>query len=261
MGLAGERMQARGMRSLFPIADVAVMGLGVDRRAPAAHRPARAPDGRRRHRGGARCARHHRQPGSHACGRAGAWRGGGRSFPIIDYVSPTVWAWRAYRARRMRALCRPRAGASAVRAGGASAARRAALHLCRPSADRAARRASARAGRARAARRAAGAAGASRQPAHGDLAAAWRRSARRSRRIAAARPDVEVLLPAVPHLARRDRRAYGDWPRQPTIVLGEAREIRGVPPRACGARRLRHGDAGARRSPACRWSSPIASIR
>ena len=28
MGLAGERMQARGMASLFPIGDVAVMGLG-----------------------------------------------------------------------------------------------------------------------------------------------------------------------------------------------------------------------------------------
>ena len=63
--------------------------------------------------------------------------------------------------------------------------------------------------------------------------------------IAAARPDVELLLPAVPHLAEEIAVRVAAWKRQPRLVFGEAAEVRGVPPRACGARRLRHGDAGA----------------
>src|SRR5204862_439383 len=66
-------------------------------------------------------------------------------------------------------LCRPRAGAAAVRAGGACAARRPALQLCRPSLDRADRGAAALGGRKPAPWRAAAlAAGAARQPAQRD---------------------------------------------------------------------------------------------
>ena len=58
-------------------------------------------------------------------------------IPIINYAPPSVWAWRPWRARAMRALRRRGAGDPAVRAGRVRAARRPALHLCGPSAGRA----------------------------------------------------------------------------------------------------------------------------
>ena len=54
----------------------------------------------------------------------------------------------------------------------------------------------------------------------------------------------EAVLPAVAH-RRRDRAAVAPWPVPPRIVLGGTPEIRGLPRRPRGARRLRHGDAGA----------------
>src|SRR5215207_7134479 len=102
VGVAGERMRARGMASLFPLADVAVMGLGsivahlprIVRRvyhcvdAVLAAKPdvlviIDSPD--LTHAVAKRVAR--RRP----------------ELPIIDYVSPTVWAWRGYRSKLMRA--------------------------------------------------------------------------------------------------------------------------------------------------------------
>jgi lipid-A-disaccharide synthase len=101
-GVGGVAMQAQGLRSLFDIHDISVMGiLPVIRRLPlllrriaetaravVAERPdvlviIDAPDFTHR------VARKVRRAAP--------------SIPIVDYVSPTVWAWRPGRARKMRA--------------------------------------------------------------------------------------------------------------------------------------------------------------
>ena len=101
-GVGGPRMEAEGLRSLFPMADIAVNGiLPVVRRLPGLlariRETARAvvearpdvlviidsPDFTHR------VARRARRALPH--------------LPVVDYVSPTVWAWRTGRARAMRA--------------------------------------------------------------------------------------------------------------------------------------------------------------
>ncbi|HXY57261.1 MAG TPA: lipid-A-disaccharide synthase [Methylocystis sp.] len=100
-GVGGEQMACAGLDSLFPISDLAVMGLAPLARLPKlisrlnqtvaailADPPEclvliDAPDFTHR------VARRVRAKAPH--------------IPIVDYVSPTVWAWRPWRARRMRA--------------------------------------------------------------------------------------------------------------------------------------------------------------
>jgi lipid-A-disaccharide synthase len=100
-GVGGQAMEGEGLRSLFPLSDIAVMGiLPVLKRLPSimrrgfqavdaavADRPDAlviidAPDF------------------THAVAKRVRKRL--PDLPIIDYVSPTVWAWRPGRARRMR---------------------------------------------------------------------------------------------------------------------------------------------------------------
>ena len=102
VGVGGPRMEAAGLESAFPLSEVAVMGiLPVLARLPrifahiawaADHVIRSAPDGLIlidspdfTHRV-ARRARAHLP-----------------KLPVIDYVSPTVWAWRPGRARKMKA--------------------------------------------------------------------------------------------------------------------------------------------------------------
>ena len=102
VGVGGPRMEAAGLESAFPLSEVAVMGiLPVLARLPrifahiawaADHVIRSAPDGLIlidspdfTHRV-ARRARAHLP-----------------KLPVIDYVSPTIWAWRPGRARRMKA--------------------------------------------------------------------------------------------------------------------------------------------------------------
>ncbi len=101
-GVGGEAMAGEGLRSLFPMDDIAVMGfLPVVKRLPLLLRRIRetaeaviaqpphalviidSPDFTHR------VARRVRKAAP--------------DLPIIDYVSPSVWAWRPGRARKMRA--------------------------------------------------------------------------------------------------------------------------------------------------------------
>jgi len=102
LGTGGALMQAEGLQSLFPIADMAIMGvvellpkarflLGrIDQAAK--FLLAEQPD----------VAVTIDSPGYT---RRVMQRVPGRSFPIVHYVAPTVWAWRPGRARRLARLC------------------------------------------------------------------------------------------------------------------------------------------------------------
>ena len=138
-GVGGEAMEAEGLSSLFPISDIAVMGiLPVLARLPtllarirttAAAIVAAKPD----------APRHHRQPRLHPPRRPS--RAGGAAETADRGLRQSERLGLAARPRQGDArLCRLRAGAAAVRARGLPAAGRPALRLCRPSADRAARR-------------------------------------------------------------------------------------------------------------------------
>jgi lipid-A-disaccharide synthase len=100
-GVGGELMEAEGFRSLYPLEDVAVMGpLAILRRLPViVRRVHEAVD-----------ATVAANPDvlvvidspefTHAIAKRVRLRA--PQLPIIDYVSPSVWAWRPWRARRMR---------------------------------------------------------------------------------------------------------------------------------------------------------------
>jgi lipid-A-disaccharide synthase len=100
IGVAGERMIARNMPTFFPVADVSVMGLSaVIGRLPTILRHIR------------RTARDIvaarpdilviiDSPGfTHSVAKRVARRL--PDLPIVDYVSPSVWAWKPWRARHM----------------------------------------------------------------------------------------------------------------------------------------------------------------
>jgi lipid-A-disaccharide synthase len=223
MGLAGERMKARGMQSVAPLGDVAVMGLvSVVKYLPRIVR------------------RVHQlvdaviaaEPNvlvivdspelTHAVARRVAKRR--PELPIVDYVSPTVWAWRAYRARRMvryvdhvlallpfePEVHRRLGGPPCTYVGHPLIER---LHELRPTPGE----------RPPLAERPTllilpG----SRRTEISRLMAPFGEAVRR---IAEARPDVEVLLPAVPHLEAEIRARAAEWPHPPEFVLGEARKF------------------------------------
>ena len=129
----------------------------------------------------------------------------------------------AARARPRHArLCRSGAGHPAVRAGDVRQARRAAVSLCRPSADRAHCRIAAqcRGGAAppRGSARRSGAAG---KPDQRDPAPA-RHIRRRDRASCRALGPMELVLPTVPHLAAQVRAAVAGWARRAAVVVDPA---------------------------------------
>ena len=101
-GVGGQEMEKEGLASLFPLGDLAIMGFSaVARQLPLIFR-------RIRETAGAAIAA---RPDvlviidspdfTHRVARR--VRAAAPSIPIVDYVSPSVWAWRPWRARSMRA--------------------------------------------------------------------------------------------------------------------------------------------------------------
>ena len=223
-GVGGERMAAEGLASLFPLSDIAVMGfVPVIRRLPSLLRHIRetakaivaadpdvlviidSPDFTHRV---AKLVRRQRP-----------------TLPIVDYVSPSVWAWRPGRARRMRpyvdhvlALL-PFEPAAHARLGGPPCSyvghplveRLAEL---RPTPDDSFRRAA-------------------KPPLVVVLPGSRRSEISRLTAdfgaaigiIAAEIGALEVVVPAVDHLVDDIQARVKTWPVQPTIVRGEAAKL------------------------------------
>lgn len=102
LGTGGALMEAEGLHSLFPVADMAVMGL-VELLPKARFLLGRIDQAAR--------FMQAEQPDvlvtidSPGYTKRVMARLAGRNFPIVHYVAPTVWAWRPGRARRLAQLC------------------------------------------------------------------------------------------------------------------------------------------------------------
>jgi lipid-A-disaccharide synthase len=94
-GVGGERMQAEGLRSLFPMAELALMGFEVVPRLPGLLRRLRETVADIRARRPDALVTIDAQGFSKRIGL----RLKGAPFPIVQYVAPTVWAWKPWRAR------------------------------------------------------------------------------------------------------------------------------------------------------------------
>jgi lipid-A-disaccharide synthase len=99
-GIGGERMREQGLESLVPLGDLAIMGV--------AEVLPRAPVILRRVRETVTAVRSLRPDAVVTIDSSGfSWRVAhglrrrGETLPLIHYVAPMVWAWRAGRARRM----------------------------------------------------------------------------------------------------------------------------------------------------------------
>ena len=220
-GVGGEAMEAEGLRSLFPISDIAVMGiLPVLARLPTLIKRIRAtaaaivadkPDA---------LVIIDSPDFTHRVARR--VRAALPSLPIVDYVSPSVWAWRPGRAKAMRAYVdcvlallpfepeayRRLGGPRCVYVGHPLIERLADL---RPNEDEARRRASAPplivalpgSRRSEVSRLMAD---------FGGALAGLRQSA----------GPFSLVLPTLPHIEAEVRALASRWPEKPAIVLGEA---------------------------------------
>jgi len=102
LGVAGEGMRARGVESFFPADEIAFFGIAsvVANLAPIWRRVRMAEEGLVEARPDVLVLID--SPGfTHTVGRRVARRLPG--LPIVNYVSPSIWAWRPGRAARMRA--------------------------------------------------------------------------------------------------------------------------------------------------------------
>lgn len=219
VGLAGERMRARGMESFFPIGDVAVMGFASILR----HLPQIV---RRGYETVAAVLQAEPDalviidsPGfTHAVAKRVARRR--PDLPIVNYVSPSVWAWRPGRARKMTAYIDhvmallPFEPAAHARLGGPPC-----TYVGHPLIERLDEL-----------RPVSGERGPLDSPVLLVLPGSRRTEISRLmepfgdavRLMAEQHPGLEVLLPAVPHLATEIKGRASLWPVPPRIVEGEA---------------------------------------
>jgi lipid-A-disaccharide synthase len=220
-GVGGDAMEREGLKSLFPLRDIAVMGFipvlkklptlldRIDRTAKAAL--AFGPD----------LAIIIDSPDfTHRVARK--LRAGAPGVPIVDYVCPSVWAWRPGRARKMRAyidrvLCLlPFEPAALERLGGPNGA-----YVGHPLIERAALltpRAEDEARRAAAPPLLALLPG-SRRSELDRLMPVFRDTVAR---LAETVPGLDVALPAVRKHVSRIEAEIETWPVKPRIVHGEA---------------------------------------
>ncbi len=219
-GVGGEKMEAEGLESLFPIADIAVMGiLPVLARLPtlvarirqtAAAIVAARPDA---------LIIIDSPDFTHRVARR--VRAALPNLPIVDYVSPSVWAWRPGRAKAMRSYVdcvlallpfepdayRRLGGPRCVYVGHPLIER---LGELRPSGDEA------------------------RRPASGPPLIVVLPGSRRSEvtrlmadfggALAVLRERIgpfTLVLPTLPHIEREVRALAANWSEPPTITLGE----------------------------------------
>jgi lipid-A-disaccharide synthase len=220
-GVGGEAMEAEGLRSLFPISDIAVMGiLPVLARLPTLIKRIRAtaaaivadkPDA---------LVIIDSPDFTHRVARR--VRAALPSLPIVDYVSPSVWAWRPGRAKAMRAYVdcvlallpfepeayRRLGGPRCVYVGHPLIERLADL---RPNEDEARRRASAPPLIV--------ALPGSRRSEVGRLMADFGGALAGLRQSAG---PFSLVLPTLPHIEAEVRALASRWPEKPAIVLGEA---------------------------------------
>ncbi len=224
IGVGGEAMEAEGLHSLFPLADIAVMGI-----LPVI---ARLPTVLKRIRQTAEAIVAARPDGlviidspdfTHRVARM--VRRSLPDMPVIDYVSPSVWAWRPGRARKMRGYVDrvlallPFEPAAHQRLGGP---------ICdyvghplierlgelRPNADEAARRAAS-------------------PPLIVVLPGSRRSEISRLSEdfggalglVAKEIEGLEIVLPTLPHIEAEIRRRVAAWPIAPRIVVGEAEKL------------------------------------
>ena len=224
MGVGGEAMEREGLASLFPISDIAVMGiLPVLARLPTLIKRIRrtaeavidawpdaliiidSPDFTHR------VARRVRKAAP--------------DLPIVDYVSPSVWAWRPGRAKKMRAYVdrvlgllpfEPQAyvrldGPRCVYVGHPLTER---LGELRPNPDEARRRAAD-------------------PPIVAVLPGSRRSEIRRLmgdfggalQVLSETLGPIEPVLPTLPHLEEEVRARAAAWPITPRVVLGEAQKF------------------------------------
>lgn len=224
-GTAGSRMQALGIDSLFPLADIAVMGMtAVLGRLPTIVRRVYqtvdavvaadpdvlviidSPDFTHS------VARRVRKRAPH--------------IPIVDYVSPSVWAWRPGRAKKMAAYVdhllailpfepdvHKRLGGPPTSYVGHPLIER--LDALRPAEGERVLPCEGEAARLLVLP-------GSRSSEVGRLLAPFGETVAE---IARRRDRLEILIPCVPHLAERIRAETADWAVTPQIILGEAEKF------------------------------------